>query len=287
MSRDDQAPKSDGESPTAKSLGFATRAIHAGQEPDPLTGAVVTPIHLASTFAQQAVGKHQGFDYPRTNNPTRASLETTIASLEGADHAFAFSSGMAAVDTVLRTLRPGDHLLIPNDAYGGTYRLVASVYAPTGVKFTPVDLRSPEAVRAAWRNETRLVWVETPSNPKLHIIDIEAVAAIAHAKGARCIVDNTFATRTSNSRSVSARTLSSTRRRSTWGDTRTWSADWSPRATRSWRHTSDSSRTRQVRCRARSTVISSNGAEDSRRCGSTASARTHAWSRCTSSPIQP
>ena len=174
--------------------GFSTRAIHAGQEPDPLTGAVVTPIHLASTFAQQAVGKHQGYDYARTGNPTRASLEATIASLEEADHGFAFSSGMAAADTVFRTLRPGDHLIIPNDAYGGTYRLVASLYAALGVTFSPVDLRSPIAVEAAWREETRLVWVETPSNPKLHIVDIEAIAAIAHAHGARCIVDNTFAT---------------------------------------------------------------------------------------------
>jgi len=174
--------------------GFSTRAIHAGQDPDPLTGAVVTPIHLASTFAQHAVGKHQGFDYARTNNPTRASLETTIASLEGANRGYAFSSGMAAVDAVLRLLRPGDHLLIPNDAYGGTYRLIASVYAGSGVTFAPVDLRSPDALKAAWREQTRLVWVETPSNPKLHVVDIAAVATIAHAHGARCIVDNTFAT---------------------------------------------------------------------------------------------
>ena len=140
----------------------------------------MTPIHLASTFAQQAVGKHQGFDYARTGNPTRASLETTIAALEGADHGFAFASGMAAVDAVLRLLRPGDHLLIPNDAYGGTYRLVASLYRGSGVSFSAVDLRSHDAVAAAWRDETRLVWVETPSNPKLHIIDIETVAEIAH-----------------------------------------------------------------------------------------------------------
>ncbi len=176
------------------SPGFSTLAIHAGQEPDPLTGAVVTPIHLASTFAQQAVGKHQGFDYARTGNPTRASLETTIAALEGADHGYAFASGMAAVDAVLRLLRPGDHLLIPNDAYGGTYRLVASLYRGSGVSFSAVDLRSHDAVAAAWRDETRLVWVETPSNPKLHIIDVETVAEIAHTRGGRCIVDNTFAT---------------------------------------------------------------------------------------------
>ena len=174
--------------------GFSTRAIHAGQDPDPLTGAVVTPIHLASTFAQEAVGKHKGFDYGRTRNPTRVSLETTIASLEGASHGYAFSSGMAAADAVLRLLKPGDHLLIPDDAYGGTYRLVSSIYAGSGVTFSPVELQSPDALAAAWRDETRLVWLETPSNPKLNIIDIEAVAAVAHAHRARCIVDNTFAT---------------------------------------------------------------------------------------------
>jgi cystathionine gamma-synthase len=174
--------------------GFSTRAIHAGQDPDPLTGAVVTPIHLASTFAQQAVGKHRGFDYSRTRNPTRVSLEATIASLEGASHGFAFSSGMAAEDAVLRLLRPGDHLVIPDDAYGGTYRLVSSLYAGSGVTFSAVELQSPDALRAAWRDETRLVWVETPSNPKLNIVDIEAVAAVAHAHRARCVVDNTFAT---------------------------------------------------------------------------------------------
>ena len=127
----------------AEGPGFATRAIHAGQEPDPLTGAVVTPIHLASTFAQEAVGKHKGFDYGRTRNPTRVSLETTIASLEGASHGFAFSSGMAAGDAVLRLLRPGDHIVIPDDAYGGTYRLVSSIYAACAVEFSPVELQRP------------------------------------------------------------------------------------------------------------------------------------------------
>jgi cystathionine gamma-synthase len=174
--------------------GFATRAIHAGQEPDPLTGAVVTPINLASTFAQQAVGEHKGFDYSRTRNPTRVSLETTIAALEGAKVGVAFSSGMAAVDAVLRVLHPGDHVIIPNDAYGGTYRLVSSLYAGAGVSFSPVELQSPEALAKAWRKETRLVWLETPSNPQLHVIDIEAVAAVAHGNAGLCVVDNTFAT---------------------------------------------------------------------------------------------
>jgi cystathionine gamma-synthase len=153
-------------------LGFATRAVHAGQEPDPTTGAVVTPIHLSSTFAQDEVGKHKGFEYSRTGNPTRRSLEKTIASLEGAEHGFAFASGMAATDAVLRSLDPGDHLIMGNDTYGGTYRLVAKVFARFGVDFSPIDLRNADALERAWRPETRLVWVETPSNPTLQIIDI-------------------------------------------------------------------------------------------------------------------
>jgi cystathionine gamma-synthase len=179
---------------SARKSGFATRAIHAGQDPDPTTGAVVTPIHLSSTFAQEAVGKHKGFEYSRTGNPTRVSLETTIASLEGASHGFAFASGMAATDAVLRSLRPGDHLIMGNDTYGGTYRLVAKVFAKSGIAFSPVDLRDADALAAAWRDETRLIWVETPSNPMLQIIDIEDVAVAAHAHNARCVVDNTFAT---------------------------------------------------------------------------------------------
>jgi cystathionine gamma-synthase len=174
--------------------GFETRAIHAGQEPDGGTGAVVPAIHLASTFAQDAVGSHRGFEYARTNNPTRQVLETTLASLESARHGIAFSSGMAASDALLRRARPGDHVVIPSDAYGGTYRLVARVLAPNGVEFTPVDLTDTGAVAAAWRPETRLVWVESPSNPLLGIADIAAIARIAHDHGAHCIVDNTFAT---------------------------------------------------------------------------------------------
>jgi cystathionine gamma-synthase len=174
--------------------GFETRAIHAGQEPDGGTGAVVPAIHLASTFAQDAVGSHRGFEYARTNNPTRQVLETTLASLESARHGIAFSSGMAASDALLRRSRPGEHVVIPSDAYGGTYRLVARVLAPNGVEFTPVDLTDTGAVAAAWRPETRLVWVESPSNPLLGIADIAAIARIAHDHGAHCIVDNTFAT---------------------------------------------------------------------------------------------
>jgi cystathionine gamma-synthase len=180
--------------PPRRRPGFATLAVHAGQPPDAGTGAVVTPIHLASTFAQQAVGDHRGFEYGRTGNPTRASLEATIASLEGATHGLAFASGMAAEDAVLRRLRPGDHVVISDDCYGGTYRLVNAVYRPAGISFSAVDLTSLEALSAAWRPETRLVWVETPSNPLLRIIDIAAVAALAHDRGGLCVVDSTFAT---------------------------------------------------------------------------------------------
>jgi len=174
--------------------GFETRAIHAGQDPDPVTGAVVTPISLATTFAQSEVGEHRGFEYGRTGNPTRAALETCLASLEGARHGFAFASGMAAEDAVLRRLVPGDHVVIPDDAYGGTYRLVAKVLAAGGITWTAVDLTSTDALRAAMRPETRVVWIETPTNPMLTVVDIAAVAEVAHGRGASVVVDNTFAT---------------------------------------------------------------------------------------------
>lgn len=174
--------------------GFETRAIHAGQDPDPVTGAVVTPISLATTFAQQEVGEHSGYEYARTGNPTRRALETCLASLEGAAHGFAFASGMAAEDAVLRRLVPGDHVVIPDDAYGGTYRLVARVLAPAGIAWSAVDLTDLDALGAAMRDETRIVWVETPTNPMLTVVDIRAVAAVAHDHGAHVVVDNTFAT---------------------------------------------------------------------------------------------
>jgi len=174
--------------------GFETRAIHAGQEPDPVTGAVVTPISLATTFAQGEVGEHRGYEYARTGNPTRRALEECIASLEGARHGFAFASGMAAEDAVLRRLVPGDHVVIPDDAYGGTYRLVSKILAPAGIAWTAVDLTSSDALAAALRPETRIVWVETPTNPMLTVVDIAEVARVAHAHGATVVVDNTFAT---------------------------------------------------------------------------------------------
>jgi cystathionine gamma-synthase len=172
-----------------------TRVVHAGQEPDPATGAVVPAISLASTFAQDAVGVHRGYEYARTANPTRAALEACIAELEGATHGLAFASGMAAEDAVLRAaLRPGDHVLIPADAYGGTYRLVARVYEPAGLEWTAVDLNDAEALAAAWRDSTKLVWVETPTNPLLSVVDITAAAEFAHERDATVVVDNTFAT---------------------------------------------------------------------------------------------
>jgi cystathionine gamma-synthase len=178
----------------SEGLGFDTRAIHAGQPPDPVTGAVVTPISLATTFAQEEVGKHGGFEYARSDNPTRRAYETCLASLEGAGHGLAFSSGLAAEDAVLRLLRPGDHVVIPHDAYGGTFRLVARVHAPTGIEWSAADLGDPGALEAVWRDSTRMVWIETPTNPMLAVVDIAQVAATAHARGALVVVDNTFAT---------------------------------------------------------------------------------------------
>jgi cystathionine gamma-synthase len=180
-------------SPTS---GFSTRAIHAGQEPDPTTGAVILPLHLSSTFAQDGVGgtRAGGYEYARSANPTRTALQECLAALEGARHAHAFGSGMGASDTLLRVLlRPGDHLVIPHDAYGGTFRLVDKVLAPWGVEYTPVDLSDLDALRVALRPTTRVVWCETPTNPLLGIADIAAVAGVTAEVGARLVVDNTFA----------------------------------------------------------------------------------------------
>jgi cystathionine gamma-synthase len=174
--------------------GFETLAIHAGQDPDPATGAVVTPIYQTSTYAQQAVGEHKGYEYSRSGNPTRTALESCLAALEGAAHGLAFASGLAGEDAVFRLLSAGDHVLIPDDAYGGTYRLVAGVHGLAGLEFTSVALSDLTQVAAAWRPETKLVWVETPTNPLLSIVDIAALSEFAHQRGARVVVDNTFAT---------------------------------------------------------------------------------------------
>lgn len=175
-------------------LGFSTRAIHAGQEPDPATGAVVPPLSLSTTFAQDGVGGHQGYEYARSGNPTRAALEIQIATLERAAHGIAFASGLAAEDNILRLLRPGQRILLGNDAYGGTFRLISRVWGPLGFPWSAVDLNDLAGLRQRWPDDTGLVWLETPTNPLLTCFDIEAISAIAHEHGALVVVDNTFAT---------------------------------------------------------------------------------------------
>ncbi|KEI44689.1 cystathionine gamma-synthase [Saccharopolyspora rectivirgula] len=175
--------------------GFATRAIHAGQDADPTTGSVVVPIHATSTYAQDGVGGlRSGYEYSRTGNPTRTALEQCLAELEGGRYARAFASGMSATDAVLRAvLRPGDHMIIPDDAYGGTFRLIDKVLSGWGVEYTPVPLSDVDSVRAALRPNTKLIWVETPTNPLLNIANIAALAEIARGARVKLVVDNTFA----------------------------------------------------------------------------------------------
>ncbi|MCW2731925.1 MAG: cystathionine gamma-synthase [Mycobacterium sp.] len=178
-----------------RAYGPATRAIHAGYRPDPATGAVNAPIYASSTFAQDGVGGLRGgFEYARTGNPTRSALEAGLAAIEGGTFGRAFSSGMAATDCALRALlRPGDHVVIPDDAYGGTFRLIDKVFTHWGVTHTPVALSDLDAVRAAITPATRLVWVETPTNPLLSIADIAGIVQLASASGVKVLVDNTFA----------------------------------------------------------------------------------------------
>jgi cystathionine gamma-synthase len=175
-------------------LGFDTRAVHAGQPPDPATGAVVTPISLATTFAQEGVGGHRGYEYSRSGNPTRAALEACLASLESARHGLAYASGLAAEDSVLRLVPSGGRVVLGNDAYGGTFRLIDKVWGPYGLQWTAVDLTDVDALAADWPDGTATVWLETPTNPLLSCIDIEAVCDVAHRHGALVVVDNTFAT---------------------------------------------------------------------------------------------
>jgi len=175
-------------------MEFETRAIHAGQDPEPAYGAVSVPIYQTSTYAQESVGKHKGYDYARTGNPTRTALETAIAALEEGFGGLCFASGMAAESTFFYLLQPGNHVIVADDVYGGTYRLVSRVLREAmGIEFDTVDLTDLDALKKALREETRLVWVETPTNPLLKIIDIAAVADLAHEAGAWCAVDNTFA----------------------------------------------------------------------------------------------
>lgn len=172
--------------------GFSTRAIHVGQAPDPTTGAVITPIYQTSTYAQEGLGRHKGYEYSRSGNPTRTALEECLASLEGARHGLAFGSGLGAETTILHTLHSGDHVVAMDDLYGGTFRLFERVFRPLGLTFSYVDARDLDALKGALRPATRLIWVESPSNPLLKVVDIAAVSTIAHQAGARVVVDNTF-----------------------------------------------------------------------------------------------
>ena len=173
--------------------GLGTKAVHAGQSPDPTTGAVMTPIYQTSTYAQSAPGVHQGHEYARVTNPTRTALEGNLAALESAKHGICFSSGVAATDAVVRCLRPGDHVLASNDLYGGTYRLMRQVFGPFGIESDFVDMSDLDGVKAAMKPNTKLIWIETPTNPMVRVVDIKALCDIAHAAGATAAVDNTFA----------------------------------------------------------------------------------------------
>jgi cystathionine gamma-lyase len=175
-------------------MRFATRAIHAGVEPDPTTGAIMTPVYLTSTYAQSAPGQHKGYEYSRSDHPTRAVLERNLASLEGVEYGLAFASGLAAENAVLTLLQPGDHVVATRDLYGGTYRLFERVWAKYGIQFSYADGDNLDALRRAFRPNTKLLWIETPSNPMLSIVDLRAVCEVAHAHGALAVVDNTFAT---------------------------------------------------------------------------------------------
>ncbi len=175
--------------------GMATRGIHAGQEPDPVTGAIMTPIYASSTYVQESPGDHKGFEYSRTGNPTRLAYERCVADLEEGQHGFAFASGMAATASLLELLDSGSHVIAMDDLYGGTYRLFENVRRRSaGLDFSFVDMRDPEKVRAAVRPETKMIWVETPTNPLLKLVDLEAVAAIGREHGILTVADNTFAT---------------------------------------------------------------------------------------------
>jgi cystathionine beta-lyase/cystathionine gamma-synthase len=173
-------------------MKFSTNAIHAGQEPDPTTGAVSVPIYQTSTYAQEGLGKHKGFEYARTQNPTRMALEKNLAALEGGQACFAFASGMAATNSVMTLLKAGDHVIVSDNTYGGTFRLFDKVLRNFGLEFTYVDAREPSNVEEAVRAETRMVFIETPTNPVMSLVDIRAVSEITRRRGIRLVVDNTF-----------------------------------------------------------------------------------------------
>ncbi|HEY9232795.1 MAG TPA: aminotransferase class I/II-fold pyridoxal phosphate-dependent enzyme, partial [Blastocatellia bacterium] len=173
-------------------MKFSTIAIHAGQEPDPATGAVSVPIYQTSTYAQEGIGKHKGFEYARTQNPTRLACEKNLAALEGGRFGYGFASGMAAINAVVTLLRAGDHVIVSDNTYGGTFRLFDKIMRKFGVEFSYVDAREPQNVEDATRAETRMVFIETPTNPVMSLVDIAAVAEITKRRGLRLVVDNTF-----------------------------------------------------------------------------------------------
>jgi cystathionine beta-lyase len=175
-------------------MKFATKAIHAGVHPDPATGAIMTPIYQTSTYVQDGVGNHKGYEYSRTQNPTRHALEKNIAAIENGKHGACFGSGLAAIDCVIKMLNPGDEIISTNDLYGGSYRIFNTIFAKYGLIFHFVDMQDPTAVEALVNANTKLIWVETPTNPMMNIIDIKAMAAIAKKANAMLCVDNTFAT---------------------------------------------------------------------------------------------
>lgn len=187
------AKATDGTRDLLKRSGFATRAIHAGQSPEPVTGAVMTPIFQTTTYLQSAPGEHTGFDYSRTANPTRAALEENLAAIEGSRYGFCFGSGSAAMDTILHTLVSGDHVLSIDDVYGGTYRMFKTVFEQLGLAFTLCDLTQKGAFETHVTERTKLLWLETPTNPLLRVCDIEELVKAAHARGIKVVVDNTFA----------------------------------------------------------------------------------------------
>jgi cystathionine beta-lyase/cystathionine gamma-synthase len=177
-----------------RELRFETRAIHAGQEPDEATGATIVPVYQTVTFTQDAVGSHRGFEYSRSNNPTRAALEACLASLEGGRFGLAYASGMAAINGVMQLLSAGDHVVVADDLYGGSYRLFTQVLPRFGVRFSFVDATRPEEIDKAFEPATRVLWIESPTNPLLRLVDIAACGEIARRRGAQLVVDNTFAT---------------------------------------------------------------------------------------------
>ena len=187
-------PASSSNEPADAPSGFGTRAVHAGQQPDPSTGAVMTPIYQSSTYAQAAPGEHQGYEYSRVSNPTRTALEGNLAALEGAEHGIAFSSGVAGIDAIVKSLRPGDHIVATDDLYGGTYRLLEEVFEPLNIHTSFVDMSDLDAVDAAITDATQLLWIETPTNPLMRVVDMEALSELGHAHNVTVAVDNTFAT---------------------------------------------------------------------------------------------